>query len=195
MAKQDNFQSSPQLRVWWRHWSVVFILAVLAGLVIWAMLNLGPWLRSWQEQRAATAARKQLEKTYLEDKYGGKTPEETFDMFIAALEKGDVELASKYFVFNKQDEWKKTLEEYKNKSLLNNLTNELKNNKNNWQFFKDEERIRSYRYNYVVETPFIEELPLGNGKTQKLTHPAGEFNAEIIFEKNTLADIWKISVL
>lgn len=31
------------------------------------------------------------------DTFGGKTPEETFDMFLAALNKGDIELASKYY--------------------------------------------------------------------------------------------------
>lgn len=184
-----------QNKIWWRHWSVVLILAVVAALVIWAMLNLGPWLRNLQEWRAARAVQEKLERAYREDKYGGKTPEETFDLFIAALEKGDVDLASKYFVINKQEQWRKTLEEYKNKSLLVDLIDELKNNKNNWQFFKEEEKTKSYKYSYVVETPFVEKLPLGNGKTQNLTHPAGKFIAEIIFEKNTLANIWKISVL
>jgi len=31
------------------------------------------------------------------DTYGGKTPEETMELYIDALKKGDVELASKYF--------------------------------------------------------------------------------------------------
>ena len=118
-------QGNPQLRVWWRHWSVVLFLAVLAGIVIWAMLNLGPWLRAWQDQRAARSAQEQLEKAYRNDKYGGATPEETFDMFIAALEKGDIDLASRYFVFNKQDNWRKTLEEYKTKALLGDFIFEL----------------------------------------------------------------------
>ncbi len=32
------------------------------------------------------------------DTYGGQTPQETLDLFIDALKKGDVKLASKYFV-------------------------------------------------------------------------------------------------
>lgn len=35
-----------------------------------------------------------------EDTYGGKTPEETLRMFIDALKKGDIELASKYFMLD-----------------------------------------------------------------------------------------------
>lgn len=92
-----------------RHWIVVFILAVLAAFVIWGMLKSGPWLREWQNRRAASAFKKQMEELYRNDKYGGKTPEETFDMFIAALEKGDVELASKYFVLDKQEGWRQSL--------------------------------------------------------------------------------------
>ena len=38
------------------------------------------------------------EKAMKEDTYGGKTPEETLQMFIEALRKEDIELASKYFM-------------------------------------------------------------------------------------------------
>ncbi len=178
-----------------KHWIVVFILAIVAAFVIWGMLNASPWLKKLQNWRAARALQSQLQELYRNDKYGGKTPEETFDMFIAALEKGDVELASKYFVLEKQESWLKTLEEYKSKALLSNLTAELENNKNNWKLNNTSDETAAFTYNYVVKTPFVEELPLGNGQTQKLTHPAGEFSAEIIFNKNKFSNIWKISVL
>ena len=113
-------------KIWWRHWSVVLILAVVAGAVIWFLVNLGPWLKTWQEGKAARTAQGRLEKAYRNDKYGGKTPEETLDLFVAALEKGDVELASKYFVLNKQEQRKKTMEEYKRADLLNKFIKELK---------------------------------------------------------------------
>ena len=38
------------------------------------------------------------EKAMKEDTYGGKTPEETLQMFIEALKREDIELASKYFM-------------------------------------------------------------------------------------------------
>ena len=48
------------------------------------------------------------EKRYLDalkqDTYGGKTPEETLKMFIDALKKEDIELASKYFIGDNQEE-------------------------------------------------------------------------------------------
>ena len=152
-----------QLRVWWRHWGVVLILAVLAGLVIWAMLNLGPWLKNLQEWRAAKTAQKQIEKLYRDDKYGGKTPEETFDLFIAALEKGDIELASKYFVLNKQEQWKKTLEEYKTKALLLDFVGELKSTANKWQKTNSSDiDMAVFKYTVLVEKD-RKRLPQSSG--------------------------------
>ncbi len=38
------------------------------------------------------------------DDFGGATPQETFDSFVEALKAGDIDLASKYFVFNKREQ-------------------------------------------------------------------------------------------
>lgn len=50
--------------------------------------------------------REEFEKN---DTYGGKTPEETYQLFLQALEEQDIELASKYFVREKQAEIKQRL--------------------------------------------------------------------------------------
>lgn len=44
------------------------------------------------------------------DKVGGKTPQETLALYIDAVEKGDYDLASKYFVLDKQESERKSLE-------------------------------------------------------------------------------------
>jgi hypothetical protein len=51
----------------------------------------------------ARATEERLEKEAA-DTYGGKAPEETWSLFIAALEQEDAELAAKYFVVDKQGE-------------------------------------------------------------------------------------------
>lgn len=51
------------------------------------------------------------------DTYGGKTPEETLDMFIKAVQAGDYDLASKHFVIPRQGEWKERLEKYNKDDL------------------------------------------------------------------------------
>lgn len=40
------------------------------------------------------------ENAMREDTFGGKTPQETLDLFINALKNNDIELAAKYFVLN-----------------------------------------------------------------------------------------------
>src|SRR3989338_2957114 len=60
-----------------------------------------------------------LEKQYAEDTYGGKTPEETLQLFIDALKAGDIDLASKYFVVEKQGEWLDNIKKVQEKDNLN----------------------------------------------------------------------------
>jgi hypothetical protein len=55
------------------------------------------------------------------DNIGGKTPEETLKMFVAALKKGDVELASQYFALDEngsRQKWVEPLLEDKNEGKL-----------------------------------------------------------------------------
>ncbi|MEK7128882.1 MAG: hypothetical protein AAB858_00880, partial [Patescibacteria group bacterium] len=48
-------------------------------------------------------------------------------MYIDAVEKGDYELASKYFVLDKQEEWKSELLEIEQVDKINIFLNPLKN--------------------------------------------------------------------
>lgn len=53
----------------------------------------------------------QYKQAQSKDTYGGKTPEETLQLFIDALKKGDTELASKYFILSKQGEMENDLKQ------------------------------------------------------------------------------------
>ena len=66
-----------------------------------------------------------LEEAYANDPYGGTTPEETMALFIEALKKGDTDLAAKYFVLDKQEEWKADLAQIKEKGLLDDMIGDL----------------------------------------------------------------------
>ena len=65
-----------------------------------------------------------------EDTYGGKTPQETIDLFVSALEKDDLELASKYFsltVEGKTDpKWLSILQKGKNEGKITAVVEALK---------------------------------------------------------------------
>ena len=73
-----------------------------------------------------------VERRYIEamtaDTYGGATPQETLDLFVAALRAADVELASKYFMLDdnlSRDKWVKTLNEIKNNNLLDEMADDF----------------------------------------------------------------------
>ena len=73
------------------------------------------WLIQYYQYRHSSQYQAQkyideMTRKYQEDTYGGSTPEETLQLFIDALKKGDTDLAAKYFVVDKQEEWKKNLE-------------------------------------------------------------------------------------
>ena len=70
--------------------------------------------------------------TYLDkfknDTIGGKTPEETLKMFVAALKKGDVELASQYFSLDdkgSRQKWVDYLKSVQSKNLLVTMANDI----------------------------------------------------------------------
>ena len=59
---------------------------------------------NWKEVAALDAANDaKWNALEAQDTYGGATPEETWDLFVAALEKEDIELAAKYFRVDKQE--------------------------------------------------------------------------------------------
>jgi hypothetical protein len=73
-----------------------------------------------------------VEREYVEamkrDVYGGATPQETLDLFVAALRAGDTGLASKYFMLDdglSRDTWLRTLEEIDGQGLLNEMADDI----------------------------------------------------------------------
>lgn len=94
-------------------WIIVIILFVLM------LTELGlRYYDRWHGQKRVEELARELERIESErtaaqaaDTIGGETPQETLRMFIDAVEAGDYELASKYFVIEKQEEWEEELKE------------------------------------------------------------------------------------
>src|SRR3989338_5349037 len=97
-------------------------IVILGVLLILAVKYWG--YRNSEEYKIERDLQK-LEKQYAEDPYGGDTPEETLRLFIEALKAGDTDLASKYFVLDKQEKWKRDLAVIKEKGLLLNMLADL----------------------------------------------------------------------
>lgn len=81
----------------------VFILYILAA---WGWASYSRWAGEKRVEKLAEALKQEEEQQYqaaMADTYGGKTPQETLQMYIEAVEKGDYELASRYFIRENQE--------------------------------------------------------------------------------------------
>lgn len=85
----------------------------------------------------------------LNDYIGGDTPEQTVDLFIAALKKGDYGLASKYFVISEQEKRKKMFDEA-TKEQNENWAKEIESEKNNWHKEIQAENKIEFWYNIGI---------------------------------------------
>lgn len=95
---------------------VVKAMGIILGILIVAFVGitaLGYYWPSIQEyryeleverfMREISAEKDRIQGLEKADTFGGKTPEETFDMFLEALRNGDAELASKYYEVTVQE--------------------------------------------------------------------------------------------
>jgi hypothetical protein len=91
------------------------------------------------------------------DTYGGKTPQETLQMYITAVEKGDYALASKYFIAKYQDQEKDKLMKADKKGI-DFLLNYLKQSSNSFGYFSSSTK------RFSIERPiFIDFMLYPNG--------------------------------
>lgn len=180
-----NFYNRVAFKIGLRHWVVTLIVAIVAGFVIFGLLRGQEFLASFLVGRETKQIQRELERPYREDKYGGKTPEETFDLFLEALRKGDIELASKYFELEKQEEWKESFEELKKNNAFDEMVAEMEfARKNSRKIVEDS--IVKFIYTIRIEKSKVVALPDGSIDTI----PVGEYGAEVVFQK--LFDRWKI---
>ena len=128
------------------------ILAVIVGIFI---LDVGLWAGSrmmkgylmWKGERLVSQFKADSERPLREDVYGGKTPEETFDMYLAALKKGDLELASKYFVVERQGEHLDRLNKRSSDGNLSLYIQNLQQMRDHWKLGTRE--LFDYQREYV----------------------------------------------
>ncbi len=93
------------------------LFVLVAGFITWRAFD------TWRGQRSVDLlyenlkrGQEELYQRQLADTYGGKTPQETLRMYVEAVEAGDYELASKYFV---EENREKELRSFDNATLEN----------------------------------------------------------------------------
>src|SRR3989344_2535021 len=79
-------------------------VVVLAVLIFYLAMEAGFRTKDWLDLKKANKEAKNFNESILkmfqDDTYGGKTPEETFNLFVTALKNEDVDLAVKYIVLD-----------------------------------------------------------------------------------------------
>jgi len=126
----------------------------------------------------------------LKDIQGGKTPEETYSLFVSALAQGNTELASKYFVVGKQDEKLEEFNKLKEKDELQRYIDNLPK----WGELREINVFEDGRVKEFGRDVFKEERVINiQGTEYKL--PAGERTQSISFRLNPTTNIWKIERL
>ncbi|MBI2013148.1 MAG: hypothetical protein HYS88_01740 [Candidatus Colwellbacteria bacterium] len=154
------------------------ILLVIAGYWLWNN-RLSPEAKESREMQAnydrAIAYQQQFEEAMKSDTYGGKTPQETLNLFIEALRKNDVDLAFQYFILkedgNRDPKWKEALVKTKDTGKLQEaagLLSKAKPDLNERSYEKD--------FKFVVRE--------GN-----------EIKAYVDLELNEYSGVWKIERL
>ena len=141
----------------WRNLKIA-AYAVAAFAVFLVALNYGlekyNQSKQWQEiKKSAEAFQKAEQELYqkmMADTYGGKTPQETLELFIAAVEKGDYELASRYFVKSKQEEELRALQAAE-KADIDNVIKLMKETEN------DSGSYSADRKTFIVRKPILTE--------------------------------------
>lgn len=96
----------------------IFLVVIALGtLLIWLGVGFYNDYKTWQFTKQMNKIAEELDKAkkddyqaMMADTYGGKTPQETLKMYITAVEKGDYDLASKYFVLENRSAELKTFQ-------------------------------------------------------------------------------------
>jgi len=119
------------------------------------------------------------EQKYAQDTYGGKTPEETYQMFLDALKNKDIDLAIKYFAQEKQEEYKKLLTQIEKNGQWEELINDLLLPQNQKGKYLDKET-------YVIEV-------INNKKEEVTTIVLKIPTIKLGTDIRTPSNIWKIT--
>ncbi len=151
----------------------IFVSLGLLVLIWWVGSSAYSGWMGYKWEKQTEEFQLALSKPYREDTYGGKTPEETWGMFLDALKKGDVELASKYIVPEKREErlldFKKAINEERMSEVISKFSSKLEPDDSS------NERVS-----------FILSLKNKNGEVEAHL---------IVFILNPYTKVWKISLL
>jgi hypothetical protein len=112
-----GFQSGFGKVIWVLALVVVVAVAFLFGSKYLSIKKPNEAERAEELLKELEKAEKQFVELQKQDTIGGKTPKETLELFIKAVEERNYELASKYFVIERQEEELKSLQNSPRKNI------------------------------------------------------------------------------
>jgi hypothetical protein len=139
----------------------------------------------WKINRAEAKHQALLKKDF----DGGKTPEETLDLYLAALKAGDTVKASKYYQVDSQAAALKDLKDEKAKQgNLNQSINYVVEVKEKGKKICDESGC-AFVYDSIVTEEKVSKL----GINQTLVIPVGGTEHELLeLRQNVFTKVWKL---
>ncbi len=182
--KPGNSNENPK-GFWWVITGVTTLVVVAVLASFWGKVQESAENSLYEERSERNIQnyekiQEEYESAMRADTYGGKTPEETIELLISALEKDDIELASKYFALNTDLD----SPDY----LTQNLP------------LKELERIKNslgldYLKNLLNKKEIDHDGPLYEGDYGFIIKEDGELVSEINMELNPFTKVWKIESL
>lgn len=184
-------------------WIVGIIVAVLAFL--WFLGTYGYQIQNYYIQKSQEKYLAQVEENrarLLEaqknDTFGGKTPEETLDLYIAALKAGDIELASKYYVVSvetgdsrikEKERFEKILGKDGNLDVIIKNVEKIKNLgiKNIWS-----SDYVSFVYKYLIEEEMSYTSIISKEEIITIVPKGTEMERGEALKLNPYTKVWKI---
>jgi hypothetical protein len=115
------------------------------------------------------------------DNYGGQSPAETLALFLAALDKGDVELASKYFMLDSDTKSPDYLTRNKWRAAL--------------EAAKKENRLQDIAATLHAAVPDPDGIAYDGDFKFKSLDGSGNVEAYVNMERNRYSGVWKIESL
>ena len=176
---------------------IVGILMLGFFVFLGAFFRFG-WLMTHQQ---AGFERKILYKDLADSKLGGKTPQETWNLYLDALEKEDTDLAVQYWMPEERDNMKKVLSEFKKAGVLNryvaNRGKILKQATSTIKELRENEKVFVYDFIREKDLDFIRIHDARTEEYMKLYWQDEKIDViktqtEIVFQLNKYSNKWLI---
>lgn len=131
------------------------------------------------------------EEAYRNDTHGGKTPEETLDLFINALKKNDVELASKYYDLSVRERALQSLQEEISLEEKIQYFSRVKTGVKKCHDGQNEISGCTFRYKYIYQEET--KVPIAGTNDFLLIPKGGSLDEIVDLRINHYTKVWKIT--